>query len=99
MSADADVVSISTPGWEGVEAEPPQAPAYLETEQAEIDKAISRLFLTDDGEKVMKHLERAYMNQPCWAPGYSTDYGFFREGQNTLIRELKARMSRAKVRT
>ena len=99
MSLEENVVSIATPGWEGVEAEPPQAPAYLETEQAEIDKAISRLFSTGDGEKVMKHLERAYLSQPCWAPGFSTDYGFFREGQNTLIREIKARISRAKERT
>jgi hypothetical protein len=98
MSVDEKVVSISTPGWEGVEVEPPMAPAYLETEQAETDKAISRLFSTEDGQKVMKHLKRAYIDQPCWAPGYATDYGFFREGQNTLIRELMSRIDRAKER-
>jgi hypothetical protein len=95
---DDNVFSIATPGWDGVEAEPPTPPEYSATDQAEQDKAIFRLFHTEDGQKVMRFLETAYLNQPSWAPGFTTDYGFFREGQNTLIRELKARMQRAKER-
>ena len=94
--ADDNVVSIATPGWEGVEAQPPTQPEYAATEQAQIDKAISIMFATEQGEKVMKFLVDAYLHQPCWAPGFTTDYGFFREGQNTLIRELQARVQRAK---
>ena len=94
--ADDNVVSIATPGWEGVEAQPSTQPEYAATEQAQIDKAISIMFATEQGEKAMKFLVDAYLHQPCWAPGFTTDYGFFREGQNTLIRELQARVQRAK---
>tara|TARA_Y100000310_G_scaffold25794_1_gene24656 strand:+ start:576 stop:869 length:294 start_codon:yes stop_codon:yes gene_type:complete len=94
--ADEKVVSIATPGWDGVEAEPPTQPEYAATEQAQIDKAIARMFATKEGEEVMDFLTDAYLHQPCWAPGFTTDYGFFREGQNTLIRELQARIKRAK---
>ena len=44
----------------------------------------------------MQFLEDAYLNTPSWAPGYTTDFGFYREGQNTLVREIKARIARAK---
>jgi len=91
-----NIVSIATPGWEGVEAVPPTQPEYAATEQAKIDKAIARMFGSKEGEKVMTYLVDAFLHQPCWAPGFTTDYGFFREGQNTLIRELQARVKRAK---
>jgi len=96
MSQEENVFSITAPGWDGVNAEPPTQPEYAATEQAQIDKALSRMFATKEGEKVMAFLENAYLHQPCWAPGFTTDYGFFREGQNTLIRELQARVKRAK---
>jgi|TARA_Y100000296_G_scaffold35221_2_gene40803 hypothetical protein len=96
--ADDNVVSIATPGWDGVNAEPPTPPEYEATEQAEMDKAIARMFSSKDGKKVLDFLEKSFLHQPTWAPGFTTDYGFFREGQNTLIRELKARMKRAKER-
>ena len=44
----------------------------------------------------MAWLRESYLNTPTWAPGYATDYGFFREGQNTLIREFESRIERAK---
>jgi len=87
---------ISTPGWEGVNAHQPPAPSYSETEQADLDKSIAKAFSTAAGKKTLNWLKTSYLEQPCWAPGYSTDFGFYREGQNTLIREIVARIERAK---
>lgn len=92
----ADVVDINAPGWEGLDAQAPEAPQYSATDQANIDKLISKMFDTYEGQQVMTWLSSAYLQQPTWAPGYSTDWGFFREGQNTLIRELQTRIKRAK---
>jgi hypothetical protein len=94
--ADAEIIDISSPGWDGVNAESPLPLEYAQTEQAEIDRSVSRVLESDDGQRMFGWLKAAYLEQPTWAPGYDTDYGFFREGQNTLIREIEHRASRAK---
>jgi hypothetical protein len=81
----AEVIDISTPGWDGLNAPSPVPLQYAETEQAEIDRSVARILESEDGQKMMDWLKRSYIDQPCWAPGFSTDFGFFREGQNTLI--------------
>ena len=70
----ADIIDMSHPGWEGVNAESPLPP--------------------DESQK-FHWLCGAFLHQPTWAPGYTTDYGFYREGQNTLIREILLRGERA----
>jgi len=90
-----DIVDITTPGWDGVNAESPVPPIGTETFQDELDKAIRRVCKSRDGKKMFDWLCGAYLNQPAWAPGYSTDFGYFREGQNTLIREMLMRSERA----
>jgi len=92
----ADLHDISDPGWEGVNAHQEEAPKYSATDQAKIDKSIAVMFDTPQGKEVLAWLESAFLHQPTWAPGYATDFGFFREGQNTLVRELIARRNRAK---
>lgn len=87
---------ISAPGWEGVNSHAEPAPQYSETEQATLDKAIAKTFASASGKITLKWLVGTYLEQPSWAPGYTTDYGFFREGQNTLIREMLMRIKRAK---
>ena len=89
---------IGTAGWDGVNAGNPTPPPQTDTEQHEIDRALAQTFESESGKIAMAFLESAYLNTPSWAPGYSPDYGFFREGQNTLVREIKARISRAKER-
>ena len=74
----ADIIDMSHPGWEGVNAESPLPPDETQKFQTELD-----------------WLCGAFLHQPTWAPGYTTDYGFYREGQNTLIREILLRGERA----
>ena len=92
----AEVIDINAPGWEGVNAEQPLPPPQSDTEQGAVDRALAHIFDTPDGERVMEWLTDAFLTQPSWAPGYTTDYGFFREGQNTLIREMVTRANRAR---
>ena len=89
----ADIIDMSHPGWEGVNAESPLPPD--ETQKTELDRSIARISQSDDGKRLMDWLCGAFLHQPTWAPGYTTDYGFYREGQNTLIREILLRGERA----
>ena len=94
----AEIIDINTPGWEGVNAESPLPLEYSQSEQAELDRSISRIIESEDGQRMMDWLENSVLMQPTWAPGFETDYGYFREGQNHLVRELKHRAERAKER-
>tara|TARA_B100001094_G_scaffold291443_1_gene309869 strand:- start:33 stop:317 length:285 start_codon:yes stop_codon:yes gene_type:complete len=91
-----DVVDITTAGWDGVNAESPLPVRYNESEQAEIDRTLARVFETEDGQKIMQWLVESYLLKPCWTAGYDQSFGHHREGQNTLIRELQTRANRAK---
>ena len=91
----ADIVDITTPGWDGVNAQSPLPEEESASFQKEIDRAIARVLRTEDGRLMMDWLCGAFLHQPTWAPGYSTDFGYYREGQNTLIRELMLRGERA----
>ena len=90
------MADISSEGWAGVNAQPTETPIYSETEQAQLDKDLAKVFSGKAGKNVMAWLRESNLTTPTWAPGYATDYGFFREGQNTLIREFESRIERAK---
>jgi|TARA_R100000329_G_scaffold78910_2_gene67656 hypothetical protein len=62
----------------------------------ELNRLYARVFNTDDGQKVLKHLRAITIEQPAFIPGEEASYGFCREGQNSLIREIEKRIARAR---
>ena len=44
----------------------------------------------------MEWLSEAYLNQPVAVPGSDPSYAFYREGQNSVIRDLFARLIKAR---
>ena len=61
-----------------------------------LDLLYATVFNSPDGLKVLKHLESTTIDQPCWFPGTEASQGYFREGQNSLVRQIKSRIRRAK---
>ena len=94
----ADIIDITTPGWEGVNADSPLPLKQTETEAAELDRALNRILESEDGEKMLEWMCGAFLHQPAWAPGYDPEFGYYREGQNALIREIVNRAERSKER-
>ena len=94
----ADVIDITTPGWEGVNADSPLPLKQTETEAAELARALNRILERQAGEKLLEWLCGAFLHQPAWAPGYDAEFGYYREGQNALIREIVNRAERSKER-
>ena len=80
----------SISGWESIE-EPatPFAP-----EPSEIDKIYTRVFSSEDGQKVLDHLKAITIDQPAWTTGAEPSFGYAREGQNSVVREIIQRMRR-----
>lgn len=72
-------------------------PEVTEDPQAsQMDMLYATVFNTPDGLKVLKHLSSTTIDQPCWYPGTEPSNGYFREGQNSLIRQINSRIRRAK---
>jgi len=57
--------------------------------QKDYDAMISRLFKTQDGKEILKHLEDRYIKAPVCIPGSPEGQGYYREGQNSVIRAIQ----------
>jgi len=56
--------------------------------QKDLDAMIARLFKTLDGKQVLKHWENRYIKAPVCIPSESDAHGYYREGQNSVIRTI-----------
>jgi hypothetical protein len=80
-------------GWDFFEPPPDQA---ADSKQ-DIDILIARTFSTEEGRQVIAWLRQVTIEVPSWVPGQDASYGYAREGQNSLVREIERRMERAKL--
>ena len=82
-------------GWAGLES--------IVTDIRDVDQSIEdlnklclRVLSSEDGEKLMKWLRATLLEQPVALPGADPSYAFYREGQNSVIRDLEARINKAR---
>ena len=87
---------MSKTGWEGIEVLD-ESPMELVDDQLAIDKSFARTFETEEGKKVLSYLVSRTLSQPTWVPSGDTSFGYAREGQNSIIREIQTRIERAKA--
>ena len=87
---------MSVTGWDGIEVLD-EKPMQILDDQVSINKSFARAFETEEGKKVLEFLIGKTLNQPTWVPGSDTSFGFAREGQNSIIREIQTRIERAKA--
>jgi len=80
--------------WEELEAQ--AKPLELDQKTVDINILIARTFGTDNGKKVLAWLREVYLEQPCWQPGADASFGQWREGQNTVIRDIEARIRKSR---
>ena len=80
-------------GWDFFE---PQGDAQDQPKD-EIDVLMVRTFSSDEGQRVLKWLRQVTIEAPAWVPGQDPSFGFAREGQNSLVRELERRMMRGRL--
>lgn len=83
--------------WEELEAIA-QAEDIREASQKreDRDRLVLRVLGAEDGQELMRWLRDTILEQPVAVPGASSDYAFYREGQNSVVRDLEARIKRAR---
>jgi len=50
-------------------------------------------FSTAEGKKVLARMETLIEGQPTWNPDMKPEYGYYREGQNDVLRHIKNRIN------
>ena len=93
MNQSQKIQSINAPGWDGLDDEP----IVFESIdlQRELDIQFKRCFSTEAGKKVLEQLRAVTIEQPAWVPGAEPSFGYAREGQNSIVREIEQRIARA----
>ena len=82
-------------GWDDIDAIPTADIKEVTTKREELDRLAKRVFSTEDGQKLLKWMREVYLENPSWQPGADNSYGYWREGQNAVVRDLEARIRRA----
>ena len=83
-------------GWEDLEQPEPSDSRKPDTKADDTNKLCLRVFGDEDGAKLLEWLEQVYLDQPVAVPGADASYAFFREGQNSVVRDIKARIQKAR---
>ena len=79
--------------WDDIE---PDVTIPEDRNRDDLDILIARTFSTENGQKVLAWLRETYLENPSWQPGAESSFGFFREGQNSVIRDIEKRIKRIK---
>lgn len=79
--------------WDEIE---PDVSIPEDRKRDDLDILIARTFSTENGQKVLAWLRESYLENPSWQPGAESSFGFYREGQNSVIRDIEKRIKRIK---
>ena len=83
-------------GWDDLEQALPLDVRDVKDKRDDTDRLCLRVFKSEDGKNLMEWLRQTILEQPVALPGSDSSYAFYREGQNSIIRDLEARIIRAR---
>ena len=79
--------------WDDLE---PNVTIPEDRKRDDLDILIALTFSTEEGQKVLAWLRETYLENPSWQPGAESSFGFYREGQNAVVRDIEKRIKRIK---
>ena len=82
-------------GWDDLEVVPLDIRDPVQA-QEDINKLCLRVLGSEDGQKLLDWLVSTYTDQPVAVPGSDASYAYYREGQNSVVRDLIARIIKAR---
>jgi hypothetical protein len=83
-------------GWEDLDNPLPLDVRDVKQSRDDLDRLVLRVFGDDDGKKLLEWLRQAILEQPVALPGSDSSYAYYREGQNSIVRDIEARLIRAR---
>lgn len=83
-------------GWDDLEANQTEDIREVKQKREDMDRLTLRIFGSEDGKKMLEWLRQMYVEVPIAVPGTDPSHAFFAEGQRTVVRDIEARMQRAR---
>jgi len=83
-------------GWDDLEATETQDSREVKQQREDMDRLTLRVFGSEDGKKLLEWLRKMYVEVPIAVPGTDPSHAFFAEGQRTVVRDIEARINRAR---
>lgn len=83
-------------GWDDLEAIETQDSREVKQQREDMDRLTLRVFGSEDGKKLLEWLRKMYVEVPIAVPGTDPSHAFFAEGQRTVVRDIEARINRAR---
>jgi hypothetical protein len=83
-------------GWEDLDQALPLDIRDVNQKRDDVDRLCLRVLGGEDGEQLIKWLREAVVEQPVALPGSDPSYVYYREGQNSIVKDLEARLIRAR---
>ena len=83
-------------GWDELEAPVGQDVRDAQQGRDDLNRLVMRVFTSEDGQKLLDWLEQVYVDVPVAVPGADPSHAFYAEGQRSVVRDIKARISLAR---
>jgi hypothetical protein len=80
-------------GWDELDEE---TGAEFEDGTEDLNLLFAKTFGTDAGMKVLAWLRDFYLERSCWEPGAEASLGYWKSGQQSVIRDIEARLRKAR---
>lgn len=81
-------------GWDGLEDRPEVEHDHSE----DLNLLVAKTFGTDAGQKVLEWMRDFYLERPIWEPGAESSLGYWKSGQQSVIRDIETRIRKARNR-
>lgn len=81
--------------WEELEATPNDIRGH-DQQRDDIDRLMLRIFGSEDGQQLLAWMIKFYVAVPIAVPGTDPSHAYFAEGQRNVVRDIMARMQRAR---
>lgn len=81
--------------WDDLEAIPTDIRDVAQKSE-DLDRLCLRVLGSEDGKQLLAWLRATLLEQPVAVPGAVADFAFYREGQNSVVRDIEARIKRAR---
>jgi len=83
-------------GWDDLEQSLPLDTRDVNQQRDDTDRLVLRVMGQENGAKLMQWLRDTVLEQPVALPGSDPSYAYYREGQNSIVKDLEARLIRAR---
>lgn len=83
-------------GWDEIEALATPDIRDADQKRDDLDRLVLRVFNGEDGQKLLIWLRQMYVDVPIAVPGTDPSHAFFADGQRSVVRDLQARIKRAR---